>query len=172
MINSTERSRMKYSWNNVSWCRVPVQNLGPRLISWLMRARAPRRMESREWGRPRRGFPDWWLTGPFERWLTDGKLHFQISSVFISVVLVHAKRSLAAPAVHMSCFHSGKGRKTIPYLSTLKENQSCHKWEVWISLNCGNFHHFISGHAGGFLSAQDCGNPSCRERIGSIIELG
>lgn len=84
-----------------------------------------------------------------------------------------ASRLWQATAVYISCSHSEKRGKTIPYLSILKENQSCHKWEVWISLNCGNFHHFISGHAGGFLSVQAAwGNPSCRGRIGRIIELG
>ena len=84
-----------------------------------------------------------------------------------------ASRLWQATAVYISCSHSEKRGKTIPYLSILKENQSCHKWEVWISLNCGNFHHFISGHAGAFLSVQAAwGNPSCRGRIGRIIEFG
>lgn len=68
---------------------------------------------------------------------------------------------LAVPRQSKAVYISGGGgwgesRKTIPCLSALKENQSCHKWEVWISLNCGKFHHFISGHAGGFLRARCC----------------
>lgn len=98
------------------------------------------------------------LWAPTDRWkiaLSNSiRIHFGCSSPC---------QLLAVPRQSKAVYISGGGRgekkrsrKTIPYLRALKENQSCHKWEVWISLNCGKFHHFISGHAGGFLRARCC----------------